>query len=307
MGTAAPAPEAASVAYSPESLLRRVELRVGRRLDGVLQGERRGRRPGPGGEPTVTRGYEPGDDVRWIDWPLTARTGSPQVRVPELEPVLTAWALVDCSPSMEFGSAVRTKRELAAEALAGLGVVLRRRGDRLGVVATTTGALDVVRPPVGDRRGLVAALASVAAVRAPGEPGRTDLARAVTTLGRVARHRGAVVVISDLPVSPELELALGVLARRHQIIAVQVRDPRERELPDLGAVRLRDMETGAVRLVDTADPRFRRRLAETAAEDQADREAMLARVRARHVVLDTTGDWVMELARSLALAGRGVR
>jgi uncharacterized protein (DUF58 family) len=302
-----PAAPAAPVAASPESLLRRVELRIGHRLDGVLQGERRGRRPGPGGGPTVTRGYEPGDDVRWIDWPLTARVGTPQVRVPELEPVLTAWALVDCSPSMAFGSVVRTKRELAAEALAGLGVVLRRRGDRLGVVATTTGALDVVRPPVGDRRGLVAVLAAVTGVHAPHEPGRTDLARAVTTLGRVARHRGAVVVISDLPVSAELELALGVLARRHQVIAVQVRDPRERELPDLGAVRLRDMETGAVRLVDTADPRFRRRLAEAAERDQADRIAMLTRVRARHVVLDTDGDWVLELARALALAGRRTR
>lgn len=283
-----------------EALLRRVELRIGRRLDGVLQGERRGRRPGPGGEPTVTRPYAPGDDVRWIDWPLTARAGEPMVRVPELEPVLTAWALVDRSASMEFGSVVRTKAALASEALAGLGVVLRRRGDRLGIVATTTGGLDLVRPPVGDRRGLVAALAAVESVRPGEEPGRTDLPRAVTTVGRLARHRGAVVVISDFPVSDALESALGVLSRRHEIIALEVRDPRERELPPLGAVRLRDMETGATRLVDTADPRFRERMRAAVDQTEAERRAMFARVRARHVTLDTDGDWVLELARSLS-------
>jgi uncharacterized protein (DUF58 family) len=297
---AASPPAEAATAAGAEALLRRVELRVGRRLDGILQGERRGRRPGPGGDASVTRPYEPGDDVRWIDWPLTARTGEPTVRVPEIEPVLTAWALVDCSPSMDFGSTIRTKRDLAREALAGLGAVLRRRGDRLGVVATTTGGLDLVRPPRGDRRGLVAALAAVDAVAAPAEPGRTDLARAVHALGRVASHRGAVVVISDLPASPELELAIGTLSRRHEVIAIEVGDPRERTIPDIGAVRLRDVETGAVRLVDTADPRFRERLARVAAERARDRAGMLARAGARHIVLDTAGDWIMPLARGLS-------
>lgn len=301
----ATAPGGEAPALAPEALLRRVELRIGRRLDGVLQGERRGRRPGPGGDPTVTRAYAPGDDVRWIDWPLTARTGEPTVRVPELDPVLTAWALVDRSPSMDFGSAVRTKRALASEALAGLGAVLRRRGDRLGVVATASGGLDLVRPPVGDRRGLVATLAAVEGVSAPPGSGRTDLARALTTLGRVARHRGAVVVISDLPVSADVERALGVLARRHLVIALEVRDPRERELPSLGPVRLRDLETGATRLVDTADPRFRARLAEAVADGDAARAAMLTRVRARHVVLDTGGDWVLALARGLGAVRGG--
>lgn len=306
MTTSAPLIETSPAAAS-EALLRRVELRVGRRLDGVLQGERRGRRPGPGGEPTVTRAYEPGDDVRWIDWPLTARTGESMVRVPELEPVLTAWALVDRSPSMDFGSTARTKAQLAAEALAGLGIVLRRRGDRLGVVATTVGGLDLVRSPVGDRRGLVASIAAVGAVDAAAEGGRTDLPRAIATVGRVARHRGAVVIISDFPVTSALEGALGVLARRHQIIAVEVRDPRERELPPVGVIRLRDMETGATRLVDAADPRFRARLADAVDQTDGERAAMFARVRARHVVLDTDGDWILELARSLARARGGRR
>lgn len=288
-----------------DPLLRRVELRVARRLDGLMQGERRGRRPGPGGEPSLTRAYEDGDDVRWVDWPLSARLGEPMVRVPEIEPVLTAWALVDRSPSMAYGTAWGTKEELAREVLAGVGVVLRRRGDRLGVIATAAGELDVVRPPRADRRGLVAALAAVERV-SPGEGGaRTDLVRAIAALGRIARHRGAVVIISDLPLQPGLERALGALGRRHEVIVVEVRDRRERELPDVGPVQLRDMETGRRRLVDTSDPRFRTRFAaEVEATDRA-REALLARAGARHVIAETGRDWVLPLARTLGRpAGR---
>lgn len=302
MATLTSPPAPARSHRSADAILRRVELRIGRRLDGLLQGERRGRRPGPGGEPALTRRYEPGDDVRWIDWPLTARTGQAMVRVPELEPVLTAWALVDRSPSMDFGSAIQTKSTLALDALAGIGTVLRRRGDRLGVAGSVTGSLDLVRPPVGDRRGLTASLEAVSRLTPPATPGRTDLAGAVRALGRVARHRGAVFVISDFPASDALESALGGLSRRHAVYAVEVRDPRESALPDVGLMRMRDMETGATRLVDTADPRFQQRLREVAEQRAADTQAMLRRVRAVHTVLDTDGDWVLSLARTLSLA-----
>ena len=285
---------------SAESLLRRVELRVARRLDGLLQGERQGRRPGPGGEPALTRAYEAGDDVRWVDWPLTARTGEPMVRVPEIEPVLTAWALVDCSPSMAFGTHAQTKLELAQEVLAGVGVVMRRRGDRLGVIATRNGDVDQVRPPRADRRGLVAALAAVRRVTpVEGEGGRTDYVRAVSAIGRIARHRGAVVLISDFPLQAGLERAIGALGRRHEVIAIEVRDRRERELPDVGPVHLRDLETGARRLVDTADPRFRARFGAAVASTDRTRDALLARAGARHVIAETGLDWVLPLARAL--------
>lgn len=291
--------ESPSSLGAPEALLRRVELRVARRLDGLLQGERRGRRPGPGGEPSLTRAYQDGDDVRWVDWPLSARLGEPMVRVPEIEPVLTAWALIDRSPSMAFGTHGGTKAALAQEVLAGLGVLMRRRGDRLGVVATGAGEVDLVQPPRADRRGMVATIAAVGRVDPGPEGGRTDLARAATALGRIARHRGAVIVISDLPPQPELERSLGGLARRHEVIAIEVRDRRERDLPAIGPVRLADMETGARHLIDTADPRFRSRFA--AAVEAADRarDAMLARVGARHVIVETGADWVLPLARML--------
>jgi uncharacterized protein (DUF58 family) len=222
------------------------------------------------------------------------------VRVPEIEPVLTAWALVDCSPSMAFGSEVRTKLELAREVLGGVGVVMRRRGDRLGVVATRGGDLDRVMPPRADRRGLVAALAAVdrlPAAEATGE--RTDLTRAISALGRVARHRGAVVIISDFPLQPGLERAIGGLGRAHEIIAIEVRDRRERDLPRVGPVELRDLETGRRRLVDTADQRFRDRFAAAVEATDRARAVLLARAGARHVIVGTGEDWVLPLARAL--------
>ncbi|MEQ8834732.1 MAG: DUF58 domain-containing protein [Miltoncostaeaceae bacterium] len=282
-------------------MLRRVELRIGRRLDGLLQGERRGRRPGPGGEPSVTREYAPGDDVRWVDWALTARTGTPMVRVPEIDPVLTAWALLDCSAAMSYGSRVQTKLDLGREVLAGVGLVMRRHGDRLGVIATRQGGTDLVRPPCADRRGLIAALQAVERVPAvPEGAGATDLVRAITTLGRVARHRGAVVIVSDFPDQDGLERAIGGLARTHEVICIEVRDPRERDLPAVGPVTLRDMGTGARRVVDTADPRFRARFAEVVASSDRARAAMLARAGARHAAVETGADWVAPLIEVLA-------
>jgi uncharacterized protein (DUF58 family) len=270
----APSPDSAAIGRSAAALLRRVEVKVGRRLDGLLQGERRGRRPGPGGEPAVTRAYAPGDDVRWIDWPLTARSREPMVRVPEIEPVLTTWALVDMSPSMAFGTHGGTKLAQAREVLAALGVVLRRRGDRLGLAVTTRGDLDLVRPPRGDRRGLINAVAAIDSVIPAGD-GRTDLAHAITLVGRVARHRGMVVIISDMPFSPGLERAIGGLGRRHDVVVVEIRDRREREIPPVGVIPLRDVETGRTLLVDTS---------------------------ARYVVMEPGRDWLLDLARALGTA-----
>ncbi len=203
---------------------------------------------------------------------------------------------------MAYGSEVRTKLELAREVLGGVGVVMRRRGDRLGVVATRGGDLDLVRPPRADRRGLVAALAAVDRLPAlePGAPGaRTDLTRAISSLGRIARHRGAVVIISDFPLQPGLEHALGGLSRTHEIIAIEVRDRRERDLPRVGPVELRDLETGRRRLVDTADPRFRERFAAAVESADRTRAALLARAGARHAIVSTGEDWLLPLARTL--------
>ena len=281
------------------ALLRRVELVVARQLDGLLQGERRGRRPGPGSEPALTRPYEPGDDVRWVDWRLSARADDIQVRVPEIEPVLTAWALVDTSASMGFGSNVRTKLDLGREVLVGLGLILARRSDRLGLVVAGGEGLPSVHPPRADRRGLMRLLAQLDNDITEPTGTRTDLAGAVNAIGQIARHRGLVAIISDFPNQPGLERAIGSLSRRHEVLAIEIRDRRERELPEIGAMRLRDVETGGTLLVDTSDPRFRERFSTAVAADTAARRGMLARAGARHLVLTADEDWVLPLAGAL--------
>ena len=221
------------------------------------------------------------------------------VRVPEIEPVLTAWVLVDRSPSMAFGSAVLTKAEVAQELVAGIGTVLRRRGDRLGVAATRGGELDLIRPPRGDRRALIEALAATERVEPRMSEGETNLARAVTALGRIARHRGLVAIISDFPAEQKLEEAIGVLGRRHEVLALEVRDRREEELPEIGPIRLEDMETGRRRVIDTADPKFRERFRNEVERAARMRRAMLHRTGARHIVVRPETDWLMPLVYGL--------
>jgi uncharacterized protein (DUF58 family) len=230
------------------------------------------------------------------------------VRVPQRDPLLTAWALLDCSPSMAFGTTNQTKLQLAHEVLAAIAGLLRRRGDRLGIAATRGERLDLVRPPTAVRRGLVAALGAVEDLAPPDAgAGRTDLGRAVASLGRVARERGMVVVLSDLPLQSGLERALGGLGRRHDLIVVEVRDPRERELPDVGPLALVDLETGRRVSVDTADRRFRDRFAGAVSDADARRRGLVARARARHVVVSTHSDWILPLARALAHPGPRAR
>jgi uncharacterized protein (DUF58 family) len=280
--------------------LRHSELVISRRLDGLLQGERRGRRPGPGSEPGLTRIYEPGDDVRWVDWRLSARSDEVYVRVPEIEPVLTAWALVDVSPSMAFGTTVRTKLDLAREVVIALGLLLSRRSDRLGLAMTHGGKLPVIHPPRGDRRGLIRVVDQLDREIGTPPAGRTDLVGGIQAIGKVARGRGLVVVISDFPNQPDLERAIGVLALHHEVIAIEVRDRRERELPSVGPMRLRDVETGRVVLVDTADPKFRERFAAATEKDAAARRAMFRRTGARHIVVSSDQDWLVPLTRGIA-------
>jgi uncharacterized protein (DUF58 family) len=200
---------------------------------------------------------------------------------------------------MAFGTVRTTKRDLAREVLGGLGVVLRRRGDRLGVAVSGGTGLDVVGPPRGDRRGLITALGAYDAYRPTHDGARTDLAAAITSLGRVLKHRGLVAILSDFPMSDGLEQALGVLGRRQELLLIELRDPRERDLPQLGPLSLRDVETGRTVLVDTADPRFQERFRAVSAEADRRRESMFRRVGGRHIVISTDTDWVLPLARVL--------
>ena len=250
---------------APERLLRRLEWTVVRRLDGLLQGDYRTLFRGVGLDLADLREYQYHDDVRHIDWDVTARLQAPYVREFTEDRELTAWFVLDLSPSVDFGSGEVTKRQVSAEFVGTVARLLMRHGNRFGALLFADG-LEQVLPARGGRRHLLQLVDRVSS--APGaQPGRpTDLASFLAAAGSIVKRRSLVFVVSDFISEPGWERALGQLARRHEVIAVRLVDPLEVSLPDLGLVTMRDAETGEVLFVDTHDRGFRRRFEDAAAE-----------------------------------------
>ncbi|SCF18783.1 Protein of unknown function DUF58 [Micromonospora matsumotoense] len=308
----APAPAGPALAdLAPEQRLRRLELTVTRRLDGLLQGQLRGLLPGPGSELAGSREYRPGEDeVRRMDWAVTARTTVPHVREVDADRELTTWLLVDASPSMEYGTAELDKRELSVAAVAAVGFLTAGTGNRLGAQVLSTDGLRRF-PARSGRTHLLSLLRTLLhAPRADAEPPTTppagpDLAAALAAVQRTAVRRGLVVVVSDfldgLPDDHDApapwEPTLRRLAARHQVLAVEVTDPRELELPDVGLITLVDPETGRRREVWTGDPGLRRRYASAAAAQRAQVARALRRSGAGHLALRTDRDWTADIVR----------
>ncbi|WP_431936612.1 DUF58 domain-containing protein [Micromonospora sp. RP3T] len=317
----APAPAGPGLAdLAPDQRLRRLELTVTRRLDGLLHGRYRGLLPGPGSEVAGSREYRPGEDeVRRMDWAVTARTTVPHVREVDADRELTTWLLVDASPSMEYGTATLDKRELAVAAVACVGFLTAGVGNRLG--AQVLGPDGLRRFPARSGRthllGLLRALLGAprtgewsdarAAGRADGGPDdpTPGLADGLAGVQRVATSRGLVVVVSDflddLPDDPDAPppwaTALRRLAVRHQVLAVEVTDPRELELPDVGLITLVDPENGRHREVWTGDPALRERYAHAAAGQRDQVRRALRRAGATHLALRTDRDWCADVVR----------
>jgi uncharacterized protein (DUF58 family) len=280
----------------PESLLRALEIKIGRRMEGLLAGDYRSSLFGDGSELAQVRPYVPGDDVRLIDWNVTARTREPHVRVDLAERVLVTWLVLDTSPSMRFGTTDRRKADVAEGAAIAIGHVATRRGNRLGIV--TFGGTDPrALPPRQGRIGLVGLLTALR--DEPDEdarPGATSLGEAINRAGALSRQRSLVVVISDLRGPRDWRRPLLELAGRHDVVALEVRDPREQELSNVGALWLVDPETGRLLQVDTRSRRLRERFAAAAAEERADVARQLALAGVRHHILTTSGDWLRSLA-----------
>jgi uncharacterized protein (DUF58 family) len=276
------------------SLLCRLELVVTRRLRGLVQGEHQGLFPGAGSESGESRPYVPGDDVRLIDWNVTARTGEAHVRDPVADHEVDLWLLVDVSASQYFGTTTREKREVVVALAAAFGLPATRLANRVGAVVVGGGALVAV-PPSSGRVGLLALLHRVLTTPAWEGEGRTDLAGALRHLEALARRRGVVVVISDFLCPPGWEAALGRLGARHEVVVVEVVDPRELELPGMGVVALVDPETGRSRVVDTSRTRLRRAFALAAAAQRTAVAAAIARAGADHLVVSTDADWLGEV------------
>jgi uncharacterized protein (DUF58 family) len=280
----------------PDALLRALDVSIGRRLDGLLAGDYRSSVHGDGTELAQVRPYVPGDDVRRIDWNVTARTGEPHVRVHLAERVLVTWLVLDTSASMQFGTADRRKADVAEGVALAVGHVATRRGNRLGL-ATFGDSRPRTVPPKAGRVGLLGLLTALRdEPEAAGDAGATSLGEALTRAGALARQRALVVVVSDFrgPLDwrrPSLELA-----GRHDVVAVEIRDPREQELPNVGELWLVDPETGKQLRVDTRSERLRARFAAAAADERAGLASRLAALGVRHVVLTTSGDWLRSLA-----------
>ena len=284
----------------PESLLRALDLTIGRRVEGLLAGDYRSSQLGLGSELAQVRPYEPGDDVRRIDWNVTARMQVPHVRVDLAERVMTTWLVLDTSPSMSFGTADRRKADVAEGAALAVGHVATRRGNRLGIV--TFGDPDPkTLPPRQGRAGLLGLLSALRDERAQEAEGPTRFAEAFRRTGGAAGQRALVAVVSDFRGPPDWRNALLALAGRHDVVAIEVRDPREQELPNVGELWLVDPETGRRLRVNTSSARLRERFATAAAAERRELSSRFTQIGVRHVVLTTSGDWLRTLVRFLQL------
>lgn len=299
-----------------EAVLSRLQLLVTRKLDGLLQGDYVGLLPGPGSEAGESREYRPGDDVRRMDWPVTARTTLPHVRRTVADRELETWMAVDLSASLDFGTARWLKRDLVIAAATAMAHLTVRGGNRIGAVVGTGSGTAVrgkgrrkpqpdlpapvirmpARPGRKEAQGLLRAIA-----RTEIRPGRADLGELIDMLNRPPRRRGVAVVISDFlaPVD-QWSRPIRKLGVRHDVLAIEVVDPRELELPDVGVLTLADPETGVLHEVQTADPRLRHRYAEAAAEQRGAIARALRAAGAAHLRLRTDTDWLLDMVRFVA-------
>jgi uncharacterized protein (DUF58 family) len=282
----------------PPTVLRSLDLAVLRRVESMIPGEHLTPQVGAGTELATIRPYQPGDDVRHIDWNVTARMQEPHVRVHVGERALTSWLVLDASASMTFGTADRRKADVAEGVALAIGHVASRRGNRLGVVSFGGEAPKVMRPRQG-RLGLLQLLAELRAETEDEGAGATSLGSALTGVAAVARARGLLVVVSDFRGDRDWEVVLRSLRARHGVLAVEIRDPRELELTPMGDLWLVDPETGRQVQVNTSRRSIRRRFAEAAAAEREDVAAALRRAGADHLVLSTEGDWLRDLAAHL--------
>ena len=335
MATANPAPPEARSATQPaapsdsaEAFLHRLEWSVLRRLDGLLQGDYRTLWRGAGLDLADLREYQHGDDVRHIDWNITARLQVPHVRLYTEDRELTAWFLIDLSGSVDFGSDSRTKRAVSAGFVAAIARLLTRHGNRVGAVFYQPGqpAHNAVLPPGAGRTQVLTLinrlrqpaakpprLASRPAPRPARQPppearpGETRLADLLTQAEALLRRRSLVFVLSDFISAPGWAVPLGRLARRHEVLAVRLFDPLEMALPDIGLLTVEDAETGEQLRVDTQDAGFRQRFEALAAAHEAALRKQLGSAGVDVLELATHDDLLQSLLRYLALRRQRAR
>jgi uncharacterized protein (DUF58 family) len=283
----------------PQAVVQALDLAVNRLVARTLPGDRRAAGVGLGTELAQLRPYELGDDVRHIDAAASARTGAPHVRLHVPERALTTWIVLDVSPSMAFGTALRLKADVAEGATLVFGRIGVRRAGSVGLITFGAGPSRVL-PPRGSKPGTVALRRELAAGVAPdGRDEPEALAGALTRTVKLAGQPGLVVVISDFRDQRGWERPLGSLRVRHSVLAVEIADPRETALPAVGHLSLVDPETGAQIAVNTNRRRVRERFAELELRRRQAVASELRRLRVHHSTLSTGDDWLIELGRQL--------
>jgi uncharacterized protein (DUF58 family) len=289
-----------------EHVLRRLEWTAIRRLDGLLQGDYRTLLRGAGLDLADLREYQHHDDVRHIDWNVTARLEIPHVRVFTEDREMAAWFLLDLSPSIDFGSGEQRKRNVSAEFVAVLARLLTRHGNRVGALLYGSG-VDTIIPTRGGRRHVLHLLHSMQTRPAHAESGTTKLRDLLESAASLIKRRSTIFVVSDFISEPGWERPLALLAQRHEVVAVRLLDPLELDIPDLGLLTIRDSETGEQLLVDTHDPGFRKRFSRIAAQREAELREGFVRAGVDALELSTDGDLVDAVVRFTELRKRRAR
>jgi uncharacterized protein (DUF58 family) len=278
---------------SIESLLRRLRLTVLRPLAARLGGEERSLFLGPGMEVDELREYQPGDDVRLIDWNVTAREGAAYVRQSFVQRALTMWFVMDLSASIDWGTVNCLKRDQALNFLAVIGQILERGHNHLGAFFFADHPLGYL-PPAAGHNHLQRLLDTLRQEPPQSRHGRTNLSAALKRLAPLLRVPSIIILLSDFIVKDGWQPVLAQMAQRHEIIAVRLADPRERELPNVGLLTLEDPETGSQLLINTADPELRQRFAH-AAQEQAQQLDQFFQSQGIQVVEVNTGEELLPL------------
>jgi uncharacterized protein (DUF58 family) len=285
---------------SPERVLQRLDWQVIRRLDGILQGDYRSLFYGQGLDLADIREYQFGDDIRRIDWNVTARLDSPYVRQYTEDREISAWFLLDLSPSVDFGTVHTLKRNMLIDFVATLARLLTRHGNRVGAVLYDSHVERVI-PAGGGRPQVLRIINDLQRMPPLPRAPFTDLAKLLQAAYRAIKRRSLIFVISDFISSPGWEIPLGLLNQRHEVLCVRLTDPREKELPDIGVVVMEDSETGEQLYIDTHDRKFRDRFHRAADKREYDLNVIFKRIGIDVLPLSTEDDLVKSIMRFAAM------
>jgi uncharacterized protein (DUF58 family) len=285
-------------AQTPDALLRRLEWTVVRPLHGLLQGDYRSLFRGSGIDLANLREYQEGDDVRYIDWNVSARLPALHVREYQEDRELTAWFALDLSPSVDFASDAVSKRMVLTEFVAVMARVLTGKGNCCGALLFS-GGVDGVVPPRSGRRQVLHLLDLLASRPRMGGAPQTDLGAILRRATNIIRRRSVLFVVSDFISKAGWEVPLGWLARRHDVVAIRLIDPAESRIPDMGLLCFQDAESGEQILVDTRDSGFRQRFTLAAQQQQVAQRAAFAKAGVDCLELSTEDDLLDALVRFL--------